>query len=95
MTRVNQDHIKHAQLSILRQRVCSLFQGYEDLNDPQKLRLDPALQTAVNRDHVLGSQPTLCRLENRMNRKAMIDFYQVLLDQFTYFFSSETKTKVY
>ena len=78
----DQDQIKHSQLSLLSQRVYSLCLGYEDLNDHQQLRLDPALQTAVNRDEVLASQSTLCRLENRMNRQTMIDIHQVFLDQF-------------
>ena len=53
--------IKHSQLSLLQQRVYALCQGYEDLNDHQTLRHDPALQTAVDRDVVLGSQSTPCR----------------------------------
>jgi hypothetical protein len=52
-------------LPLLRQRVYALCQGYEDLNDHRTLRADPALQTAVERDQALGSEATLCRLENR------------------------------
>ena len=78
----DQDQIKHSQLSLLRQRVYGLCQGYEDLNDHQQLRHDPALQTAVNRDEVLGSQSTLCRLENRSQRQAMVAIHQVFLQQF-------------
>ena len=83
----DQDQIKHSQLSLLSQRVYALCLGYEDLNDHQQLRLDPALQTAVNREEALGSQSTLCRLENRMNRQAMIDIHQVFLKQFIASFS--------
>ena len=78
----DQDQIKHSQLSLIKQRVYGLCLGYEDLNDHQQLRLDPALQTAVNRDNALGSQSTLCRLENRSNRQAMMDIHQIFLDQF-------------
>lgn len=84
----DQDQIKHSQLSLLSQRVYSLCLGYEDLNDHQQLRLDPALQTAVNRDEVLASQSTLCRLENRMGRQTMVDIHQVFLDQFIASFDS-------
>jgi hypothetical protein len=84
----DQDQIKHSQLSLLSQRVYGLCLGYEDLNDHQQLRQDPALQTAVNRDEVLGSQSTLCRLENRIDRQAMMDIHQVFLDQFIASFRS-------
>ena len=39
--------------------------GYEDLNDHDRLRHDSILQTALGRDELLGSSPTLCRMENR------------------------------
>jgi len=76
------NRIVHSQLSLLRQRVYGLCLGYEDLNDHQDLRRDPALQTAVNRDTPLGSQATLCRLENRMDRSAMVALHKILVDQF-------------
>ena len=43
----NPDLIEHSQLSMLRQRIYGLCLGYEDLNDQQTLRDDPAWQTAV------------------------------------------------
>ena len=76
------DRVVHSQLSLLRQRIYGLCLGYEDLNDHQELRLDPALQTAVNRDTHLASQATLCRLENRMDRSAMVALHKVLVEQF-------------
>ena len=51
--------VVHSQLSLLRQRVYGLCLGYEDLNDHQELRRDPAIQTAVERSEVLASQATL------------------------------------
>jgi hypothetical protein len=74
--------VVHSQLSLLRQRVYGLCLGYEDLNDHQALRRDPAIQTAVERDAVLASQATLCRLEHRMGRQAAVALHQVLVDQF-------------
>ena len=41
--------VEHSQLSLLHQRIYGLCLGYEDLNDHQSLRIDPALQTALNR----------------------------------------------
>lgn len=72
----------HPQLSLLRQRIYGLAMGYEDLNDHTTLRTDPAWQTALERDETLASSPTLCRLENRVNRKAVVAFHQVLIDRF-------------
>jgi hypothetical protein len=56
--------------------------GYEDLNDHDRLRIDPALQTAVERDTVLAGASTLCRWENRADRESVWAIHRVLLDQF-------------
>lgn len=73
---------KHAFLSLLRQRVYALALGYEDLNDHDRLRIDPALQTAVERDAPLAGSATLCRWENRADRESVWAVHRVLLDQF-------------
>ncbi|MEW8042689.1 MAG: transposase, partial [Candidatus Thiodiazotropha endolucinida] len=73
-------YITHSQLSLLQQRVYGIALGYEDLNDHETLRNDPAIQTSVERDDVLGSQSTLCRLENRVNRAVALRLHEVLLD---------------
>jgi hypothetical protein len=75
-------YIEHSQLSLLRQRVYGLCMGYEDLNDHQALRTDPAIQTAVNREVTLGSASTLCRLENRTHRQTAVRLHEVIVDQF-------------
>lgn len=67
---------------MLRQRVYGLSLGYEDLNDHDTLRLDMALQTAVDRDAALASAPALCRLENRTDRQAAWAVHEVLAAQF-------------
>jgi len=78
----NKSHITHSQLSMLKQRVYGIALGYEDLNDHEQLRLDPAIQTAVNKSEPLASQATLCRLENRTDRKTMMGVHKVFLEQF-------------
>ncbi len=78
----NQNYVKHSLLSQLRQRVYALCHGYEDLNDHQTLRADPAVQTAVERDTVLSSPSTLCRFENRMGRVAAVDIHKVVIEKF-------------
>ncbi len=75
-------YVQHDQLSLLRQRVYALCQGYEDLNDHHDLRRDLAFQTALERDELLGSSPTLCRLENRADRATAVAIHQVLIEQF-------------
>jgi len=60
--------VRHDYHSLLQQRVYGICLGYEDLNDHERLRTDPLLQTALGRDQVLASPSTLCRFENRMGR---------------------------
>jgi hypothetical protein len=72
----------HAQHSLLQQRVFALALGYEDINDHQELRHDPGFQTALGLDQDLASPPTLCRFENRADRKSALDLHRVLFDAF-------------
>ncbi len=82
----NPIYTQHTQRTMLAQRIMGIALGYEDLNDHQTLRDDPALMTAtgtdVNRPYPLSSPSTLCRLENRVTRKAMFEMSGVLVDQF-------------
>jgi hypothetical protein len=78
--------IIHDQRAMIAQRVIAIALGYEDLNDHQDLRVDPALQLAAGKapdeDLALASPPTLCRLENRVNRMTLFKFAEVLVDKF-------------
>jgi hypothetical protein len=78
--------ITHEQRALLAQRVTAIALGYEDLNDHQHLRDDPALQLAAGREpseaEALASPATLCRLENRVDRRALARIAAVLVDQF-------------
>lgn len=80
----------HEQRELLAQRIMALAAGYEDGNDHQTLRGDPALQTAVGRvpdvERPLGSPPTLCRLENRISRATHLRLHEVLVEQFLHSF---------
>jgi len=76
------ERIEHPLLSLVRQRIYGLAQGYEDLNDHDTLRHDLVWQTAVERDTALASSPTLCRLENRADRSAAWAVHEVIVDQF-------------
>jgi hypothetical protein len=58
-------HTKHALVQMVRQRVDQIAAGYEDCNDADCLRIDPALRLALGKDHQVGaSQSMLLRLEN-------------------------------
>lgn len=72
----------HSLVSMLRQRIYGLALGYEDQNDHQTLRHDPALQTTVGVDEALAGQSTLSRWENRADRAAAWAFHRVLVERF-------------
>jgi hypothetical protein len=72
----------HSVVNLLRQRVYALALGYEDLNDHDALRHDPALQTAVGRDVDMASASTLCRFENSVDAKSLWALSSVLVDIF-------------
>lgn len=82
----NPDLITHTQRSLLAQRVFGLACGYEDLNDHSSLRHDPLWQALAERapdpEAPLASAPTLCRLENRVQRRALFEVSRVLVEQF-------------
>ena len=67
---------------LLRQRVFGIALGYEDLNDHADLRHDLGLQTATGRDRALASAPTLCRFENRADRRWSWAVHEVLVETF-------------
>lgn len=76
--------IRHRQVELLRQRVMAIALGYEDGNDHDTLRFDPALKTAVGRapDSAadLASQPTFSRLENRVDARQLVRLSRQLME---------------
>ena len=78
--------IQHDQQTMIRQRMMAIACGYEDLNDHDQLRHDTAMQIAVERtpgeDAALASAPTLCRLENRIDRTALARINALFVEQF-------------
>src|SRR5487761_2608338 len=74
--------VQHTTEQMLRQRVFGLCQGYEDLNDHDRLRDDLALQTALEKSREAASSPTLCRFESRADRQVAVATHRILLDQF-------------
>jgi hypothetical protein len=60
--------VKHTLVSLLKERIFGIAAGYEDANDMDTMRSDPALKAACGRlpdsDPDLASQPTISRMEN-------------------------------
>lgn len=70
-------YIGHGMPTLLRQRSYQIVAGYEDCNDANLLRRDPAFKAACDRllsDDNLASQPTLSRLENTVTAE---DLYRM------------------
>lgn len=80
--------IEHDQATMLGQRIFGIALGYEDLNDHNTMRFDPALCVAVDQvpnpipDAALASSPTLSRFENRVNRKSLVRMSEALINDF-------------
>lgn len=74
--------VRHGMEQMVGQRVMALAQGYEDLNDHEQLRHDPLLQTAVQSTSELASASTLCRMENRADRRSAMAMNELLVDLF-------------
>jgi len=88
------DRIIHPLLTFVRQRLYGLCLGYEDLNDQDHLRWDLAWQTAAERDEPLASSPTLCRWENRADRRVGWLVQELLVEQFIGSFAQAPKELV-
>ena len=65
--------VKHDLLTLVRQRLFAIAQGYEDNNDAATLAKDPAFKIMAGKAPEsagdLASQPTLSRFENRVTAK--------------------------
>lgn len=76
------ERIRHPLRDLIAQRLYGLCCGYEDLNDHDRLRHDPLMQTAVGRIEELASSPTFSRLETRATRADIVALNRVLVEQF-------------
>jgi Transposase DDE domain group 1 len=81
----------HLQAEMLTSRIFGIAAGYEDGNDHQQLRHDPAFQVAAGRTPAemkydasspLASPSTLSRLENRVDAETCFKLHGVLVDTF-------------
>ena len=69
-----------SNLDLLKQRVYALIQGYEDTNDVQYLKNNPVLKNVLGKD--LASQPSLCRFENRITKRAIFNICHYWVDRY-------------
>ena len=80
-----QSKVVHSILDMLRERVYGICSGYEDVNDLDRMGSDPALKLACERlpgsGADLASQPTICRLENGVGRKALVRIGKCLAER--------------
>ena len=76
----NQSYIKHSVDKLLKQRVLMLMQGYEDANDVNLLKDDPVFNEIF--DNNLGSQPTISRFENSIDKHQIYKLLEAWLDRY-------------
>jgi len=76
----------HSYEELLSQRIFQIACGYEDANDCNTLRHDPAFKAACGRlplsDDPLASQPGMSRFENAARRSELYRMAQAMFDTF-------------
>ena len=73
---------RHSFLEMTRSRVFGILADYEDQNDHDALRSDPAFKLIAGRspdDEDLASQPTLSRFENAISVSSLLKLQDVFL----------------
>lgn len=80
------ERVRHGLAEMIRFRALMIAAGYEDANDCNALRDDPAFKMAVGRLPETGaelcSQPTMCRLENLPTTTALKRMMAAMIDLF-------------
>jgi hypothetical protein len=80
----DQDRVTHLLPDILRARIFAIACGYEDADDLDRLRTDPAFKLACGRLPDSGadlcSQPTVSRWENAPDLRDLIRLMSVMVD---------------
>lgn len=75
--------MQHSLSDIIRFRIMMIAAGYEDGNDATSLRHDPSFKIALERDPETGaalcSQPTISRMENLPDARALIRMSQEMV----------------
>ena len=77
------EHITHSLADIIDFRLMMIAAGYEDGNDASSLRVDPMFKMALDltpSDRALCSQPTISRLENLPDTRALLRMGRAMVD---------------
>lgn len=77
------DRITHSLADMIRFCLMMIAAGYEDGNDASSLRIDPAFKMALGlapSDRALCSQPTISRLENLPDTRALLHIGRSMVD---------------
>jgi hypothetical protein len=84
--------ITHTQRTLIAQRIIAIACGWEDLNDHERLRIDPLMQIVTGRgvddEQPLAGTATLCRLENRVSHATCVQLSKLLVEMFIESFDS-------
>jgi len=72
--------VDHSIEKLLKQRVFTLMQGYEDCNDVEYLKNDPLLADVLGGG--MASQPTLSRFENSVDKRALFELCHSWVDRY-------------
>ena len=79
------ERVVHRLAEIIRFRMLMIAAGYEDGNDADSLRGDPMFKLALDRlpgGEELCSQPTISRLENLPDKRALLRLGRALVEQY-------------
>ena len=77
------EHITHNLADIIGFRLMMIAAGYEDSNDASSLRVDPMFKMALDlvpSDRALCWQPTISRLENLPDTRALLRMGRAMVD---------------
>jgi hypothetical protein len=72
--------VVHSTEKLLRQRVFTLMQGYQDCNDVEHLKNDPLFEDILGGQ--MASQPTLSRFENSVDKHAIFAVCQAWVNRY-------------
>jgi hypothetical protein len=91
-------YVHHTVEEILTQRVAQIAAGYEDANDCDTLRDDPAVKMVAGRapetGEPLASQPTMSRFENSVSRTDLFRIALVFAKHFVRSYAEEPQVVV-
>ena len=87
----HKSYTKHSIETMIKQRVFAIACGYEDVNDHNELRKDSMFKIAADKnsqDSNLASAPTICRMENSISRRELIEMSKIFVEIFIESFKS-------